>query len=131
MRVEDQVQGARAAGGCVQRIPCSAALATISSLFSLKRWARICVIAVYCVACCLACSEIPETLNLSDDVSNDFVFFGPTRAVTQQDVGQRKTPFGEKARTAPATFLHCELDPLNRQVSPESDLLALYSVRRT
>ena len=35
--------------------------------------ARLCIFFVFCLAIGLACSEIPELLTLTDDVSDDFV----------------------------------------------------------
>jgi hypothetical protein len=43
------------------------------TLAEMRSVRKFCILLLLCVAFGLVCSEIPETLNLCDDASNDFV----------------------------------------------------------
>ena len=93
----------------------------------------ICVLIIYCVACCLACSEFPETLSLTDDSSNDFMVVSEVcSAIRSEAVESRAVSQITIHPTTPTTrpLLICYADAFPRQSQPGPDLLTLISLRR-
>ena len=103
------------------------------ALLSVGSLSWICVLIIYCVACCLACSEFPETLSLTDDSSNDFMVVSEVcSAIRSEAVESRAVSQITIHPTTPTTrpLLICYADAFPRQSQPGPDLLTLISLRR-
>jgi hypothetical protein len=103
------------------------------ALLSVGSLSWICVLIIYCVACCLACSEFPETLSLTDDSSNDFMVVSEVcSAIRSEAVESRAVSQITIHPTTPTTrpLLICHADAFPRQSQPGPDLLTLISLRR-
>src|SRR4029077_7207226 len=100
------------------------------ALLSVGSLSWICVLIIYCVACCLACSEFPETLSLTDDSSNDFMVVSEVcSAIRSEAVESRAVSQITIHPTTPTTrpLLICYADAFPRQSQPGPDLLTLIS----
>ena len=89
--------------------------------------AKRCAFLICCLACCLAFSEFPETLNLSDDSSNDFIVVNEPRAI-----GSSETAVVSQEATHPMTqpAFSFNIDLFRQEFLPAHDLLSLMSFRR-
>ena len=90
----------------------------------------ICVLIIYCVACCLACSEFPETLSLSDDSSNDFIVVCEVRSAICSEAVESRAVSQITIHPTTQPLLICYADAFPRQSQPGPDLLTLISLRR-
>jgi len=94
------------------------------------QWARICILAVCWIACCLACSEVPETLSLSDDASNDFVFVSAAHGAVQLAAEQKDAESHQAEYPASAHIRTSGIDKDLQRARPGADLLSLISLLR-
>jgi len=103
---------------------------TIDFVFSLQAWARTWILIVCCVAYCLACSELPEILSLSDDASSDLVLVVETRGAINPEA-ERGDPEYRLAESGAANLLPAPgNDATRRQALPGAGLLTLLAIRR-
>ena len=94
------------------------------------RFGRFCILLVLSLAFGLACSEIPESLNLYDDTSNDFFASGPAPKIGRVQTARREVnPRKDAGPTATLPSL-----PLIHYIQPAlpsgPDLLRLLSIQR-
>jgi hypothetical protein len=91
---------------------------------------RFCVLLVFSVAFGLICSEIPESLSLYDDTSNDFLVSGPAPKIGRvQTVREESSPRRSTAQrvTFPSISVSCFTQPT---LPSGQDLLRLLSIQR-
>jgi hypothetical protein len=91
---------------------------------------RFCVLLVFSVAFGLICSEIPESLSLYDDTSNDFLVSGPAPKIGRvQTVREESSPRRSTAQrvTFPSISVSCFTQPA---LPSGQDLLRLLSIQR-
>jgi len=93
------------------------------------RFRRFCILLVSSLAFGLICSEIPESLSLYDDTSNDFLVSGPAPKGRVQTARREAKPRQDAAPTATLPSLpliHC-----TRPALPSGPtLLRLLSIQR-
>ena len=94
------------------------------------RFGRFCILLVFSLAFGLFCSEIPESLSLYDDTSNDFLVSGPAPKIGGVRTAQREAnPRQDAAPTAALpslSLIHC-----TRPAFPSGpNLLRLLSIQR-
>ena len=91
---------------------------------------RFCILLVFSLAFGLICSEIPESLSLYDDTSNDFLVSAPAAKIGRVQAARREAnPRRDAALTATLPSLppiHCTQPPLPSGPS----LLRLLSIQR-
>jgi hypothetical protein len=92
--------------------------------------AKILVLVVCCVVCCLAFSEFPETFNLSDDSSNDFVVV--SEAYTGGDAEGADIAAMVPAAVCPTLHLvlSSNIESFSTEPASVTNLLPLISLRR-
>jgi hypothetical protein len=111
--------------------------ASVSSVGLLKkgttlpmRFGRFCILLVFSLAFGLACREIPESLSLCDDTSNDFLVSSPTAKIGRVQTARREAnPRQDAAATATLPsppLIHCTQPAL--PCGP--NLLRLLSIQR-
>jgi hypothetical protein len=91
---------------------------------------RFCILLVFSIAFGLICSEIPESLSLYDDTSNDFLVSGPAPKIGRMQTARREANSGQDAAwtaTLPSLRpIHC-----NQPALPSGpNLLRLLSIQR-
>ncbi len=91
---------------------------------------RLCILLVFSLAFGLICSEIPESLGLYDDTSNDFLVSAPAAKIGRVQAARREAnPRQDAAPTAALPSLppiHCILPVL----PSGPNLLRLLSIQR-
>ena len=94
---------------------------------------RFCILLVFSLAFGLICSEIPESLGLYDDTSNDFLVSGPAAKIGRVQTARREAnPRQDAAPTATVAALpslppvHCTQPAL----PSGPNLLRLLSIQR-
>jgi len=91
---------------------------------------RFCLLLVFSLAFVLICSEIPESLSLYDDTSNDFLVSGPAPKIGRVQTARREAnPRQDAAPTATLPSLpliHCAQPAL----PSGPNLLRLLSIQR-
>src|SRR4029077_21208087 len=88
---------------------------------------RFCILLVFSLAFGLICSEIPESVSLSDDTSNDFLVSGPAPKIAR--VRREANPRQDAAPTV--TLLSLPLNYCTQPALPSGpDLLRLLSIQR-
>src|SRR5262249_20897954 len=86
---------------------------------------------VCCLVCCLAFSEFPETSNLSDDSSNDFIVVNELCTTKNSESRDSVASVQEAMPPEPQLRVLVDSDPfLQNSLLPASDLLPLISLRR-
>jgi hypothetical protein len=94
------------------------------------RFGRFCILLVFSLAFGLICSEIPESLSLYDDTSNDFLVSGPAPKIGRAQTARREAnPRQDAASTATLPSLpliHCTQPAL----PSGPNLLRLLSIQR-
>jgi len=87
---------------------------------------------ICCLVCCLAFSEFPETSNLSDDSSNDFIVVNELCTAKNSESRDSVASMQEAITPEPPQRrVLVDSDPfLQTSLLPESDLLPLISLRR-
>ena len=94
------------------------------------RFKRFCILLVFSLALGLFCSEIPESLSLYDDTSNDFLVSGPAPKIGRVRTARREASPRQDA--APAATLP-SLPPIHytQPALPSGpNLLRLLSIQR-
>jgi hypothetical protein len=92
--------------------------------------AKVLVLAVCCVVFCLAFSEFPETLSLSDDTSNDFVVVNDSTDAIDSEMVETTAIQLEATYPASTLALSYDASPLAQASFRAPDLLSLISLRR-
>jgi len=92
--------------------------------------AKSLVLVVCCVVCCLAFSEFPEALSLSDDASNDFVVVNDSTAAIDCEPGEASAIPQEAIYLASRLSLSYDPMPSPQASSRAPDLLSLISLRK-
>jgi hypothetical protein len=91
---------------------------------------RFCVLLVFSLAFGLICSEIPESLSLDDDTSNDFLVSRPAPKIARVHTARGDAnPRQDSARTATLSnlpLIHC----VQSALTSGPDLLRLLSIQR-
>ena len=94
------------------------------------RFGRFCILLVFSLACGLFCSEIPESLSLYDDTSNDFFVTGPAPRIGRVQTARREANPRQDAASA-ATLPSLSLIHYAQPALPSGpDLLRLLSIQR-
>src|SRR5260370_41507339 len=96
----------------------------------MRSLGRFCILLVFSLAFGLICSEIPESLGLYDDTSNDFLVSGPAAKIGRVQTARREaTPRQDPAPTA--TLLSLPLIHCTQPSVPSGpNLLRLLSIER-
>jgi hypothetical protein len=91
---------------------------------------RFCILLVFSLAFGLICSEIPESVSLSDDTSNDFLVSGPALKIGRMQTACQEANLRQDAAptaTLPSLpLIHCTQPAL----PSGPDLLRLLSIQR-
>ena len=99
---------------------------SLSALSLLKT----CALIACCVVCCLAFSELPETLNLTDDSSNDFIVVNELCTTENSESVEISAVTHQKTRPSPQPANPFDIDCSFEQPQYASNLLSLLSLRR-
>jgi len=94
------------------------------------RFGRFCILLVFSLAFGLFCSEIPESLSLNEDTSNDFLVSVPTPKIGRVQTARREANTRQDAAptaTLPSLSLIQYTQPA---LSSGPDLLRLLSIQR-
>jgi hypothetical protein len=91
---------------------------------------RLCILLVFSLAFSLICSEIPESLGLYDDTSNDFLVSRPAPKIGRVQKARREANLRQDAAPT-ATPPSLSLIPSTRHaLTSGPDLLRLLSIQR-
>jgi hypothetical protein len=91
---------------------------------------RFCILLVFSLAFGLICSEIPESLSLYDDTSNDFLVSAPAPKIGRVQMARREANPREDAAPI-ATLLSIPLMQYTQPALPSGpNLLRLLSIQR-
>jgi len=91
---------------------------------------RFCILLVFSLAFGLVCSEIPESLGLYDDTSNDFLVSGPAPKIGRVQTARREANSRQDAAPT-ATLPSLPLIPCAQPALPSGpNLLRLLSIQR-
>ena len=105
-------------------------LAKKGSSLPMRFLGRFCILLVFSLAFGLICSEIPESLGLYDDTSNDFLVSRPAPKIGKVQAARREAnPRQDAAPTATLPslpFIHCTQPAL----PSGPNLLRLLSIQR-
>jgi hypothetical protein len=94
------------------------------------RFGRFCILLVFSLACGLFCGEIPESLSLCDDTSNDFFVSGSAPKIERVQTARQEANPRRNAAPA-ATLPSLSLIRYARPALPFGpDLLRLLSIQR-
>ena len=94
------------------------------------RFGRFCILLAFSLAFGLFCSEIPESLRLYDDASNDFLVSGSAPKIGRVQTARREANPGEDAAPA-ATLPSLPLTQCTQPALPSGpNLLRLLSIQR-
>ena len=97
------------------------------------RFGRFCILLVFSLAFGLFCSEIPESLSLYDDTSNDFLVSGPGPKIGRVQAARREPNLRRDAAPTAAPATLPSLLPIHstRPALPSGPgLLRLLSIQR-
>jgi hypothetical protein len=94
---------------------------------------RFCILVVSSLAFALICSEIPESLRLDDDTSNDFLVSGPAPTIARAQTARRESNARQDAAPT-ATLVTLPTLPAIHCIQPAlpsgPNLLRLLSIQR-
>jgi hypothetical protein len=132
IRPQVPIDGENCAEYCGRKscLTCSVELAKKGSSLPMRFLGRFCILLVLSLAFSLICSEIPESLGLYDDTSNDFLVSRPAPKIARVQTARREAnPRQDAAPTATPPSL-----PLIRCTQPAlpsgQNLLRLLSIQR-
>ena len=117
-------------GSCKSCLSSNVGLAKKGTSLPMRFLGRFCLLLVFSLAFVLICSEIPESLSLYDDTSNDFLVSGPAPKIGRVQTARREAnPRQDPAPTATLPSLpliHCAQPAL----PSGPNLLRLLSIQR-
>ena len=95
------------------------------------RFRRFCILLVLSLAFGLICVEIPESLSLDDDTSNDFLVSGPAPTIGRVRTARRREAKPRQDATPMATIPGLPLIHCTQVALPSGPtLLRLLSIQR-
>jgi len=131
IRPQVPIDGENCAEHCDSNLSLSSNIGLVKKGPSLPmRFGRFCILLVFSLAFGLVCSEIPESLGLYDDTSNDFLVSSPAPKIGRVQTARREVnPRQDAAPTATLPSLpliHCTQPAL----PSGPNLLRLLSIQR-